>query len=284
MRLLGVKMNNPFKQKRQVLSALKNIKDSGISLSCRQCGNKFPKEFLSNELFVCPNCGYHMGITAPYRIKTLVDEGSFKQLFAKVHYDNPLDFPDYSQKLLETQEKTKLSEGVVCGTAKIQSNKVCICVMDSRFLMGSMGSAVGERITRTVEYATKYKLPLIIFSASGGARMQEGILSLFQMAKTSAAVEKHNKAGGLFISVMTHPTTGGVTASFASLGDIIIAEPGALIGFAGPRVIKQTIGESLPEGFQTAEYLQQHGFVDMICNRKNMRDTLGKLLALHKGV
>lgn len=195
---------------------------------------------------------------------------------------NPLDFPGYDEKLEQVRAATGLREAVLTGTGRINGIRTAICVMDNRFLMGSMGAAVGEKITRCFEYATKKKLPMIIFSASGGARMQEGILSLIQMAKTSAAAAKHSEAGLLFISVMTNPTTGGVTASFASLGDIIIAEPGALIGFAGPRVIEQTIGQALPEGFQSSEYLLEHGFLDAIVERKNMRKTLEFMLLLTK--
>ena len=189
---------------------------------------------------------------------------------------------DYIKKLHALREKTGLDEAVKCGIGNINSEKVVICVMDSNFLMGSMGKVVGEKITYAVEKAIELKLPVIIFSASGGARMQEGIVSLMQMAKTSAAIEKLNKAGLLYISVLTDPTYGGVTASFASLGDIILAEPNALIGFTGPRVIKQTIGQDLPEGFQTAEFLLEHGFVDKVVNRKEMKDTLHKLLILNK--
>ena len=191
---------------------------------------------------------------------------------------NPLDFPGYEEKLLNQQQKTGMKEAVLTGTGKISGYKVVVCAMDSRFMMASMGTAVGEKITRACEYAAKNRLPLIIFAASGGARMQEGILSLFQMAKTAAAVARHGEEGNLFISVLTHPTTGGVTASFASLGDVILAEPGALIGFAGPRVIEQTIGQELPEGFQSAEYLLEHGFVDQVVPRTDLRQTLAFLL------
>lgn len=276
-------MINPFRQKRKVLSALKEIKESGITIECKGCGNKLSKEKFAESAYVCPECGYHLTVTSTYRIRTLLDEGTFREICGNIKGNNPLNFPGYSEKQEETREKTKLKEAVICGTGRIQGIKACFCFMDSRFFMGSMGTAVGERITRCFEYATKHKMPMVIFAASGGARMQEGILSLFQMAKTSAAVKNHSDSGQLFISVMTHPTTGGVTASFASLGDIILAEPGALIGFAGPRVIQQTIGESLPEGFQRAEYLLEHGFVDSICDRRNMRKTIGMILRLHKG-
>lgn len=276
-------MYNPFRQKRKVLTALKEIKESGVTLECKKCGHKLPKEKFAETAYVCPECGYHMNVTSPYRIRILIDAGSFREICSNIKADNPLDFPGYGEKLAETTEKTGISEAVICGTGTIDGMKACFCFMDNRFFMGSMGTAVGEKITRSFEYATKHKLPMIVFCTSGGARMQEGILSLFQMAKTSAAVKNHGDSGQLFVSVMTHPTTGGVTASFASLGDIILAEPGALIGFAGHRVIKQTIGQSLPEGFQRAEYLMEHGFVDKICDRRDMKRTLSLILRLHKG-
>ena len=195
---------------------------------------------------------------------------------------NPLKFPGYEEKIRDAEKATGLKEAVITGTCTIDGEKAVICVLDSRFLMASMGTAVGEKITRACEYATKKKLPIVVFCASGGARMQEGILSLMQMAKTSAAFGKHGEAGLLFISVLTNPTTGGVTASFAGLGDVILAEPGALIGFAGPRVIEQTIGEKLPEGFQSSEFQLEHGFVDAIVKRENMKETIGKIINLHR--
>lgn len=271
---------NPFKEKKEFLTALRNLNEDDRIL-CPSCKDKATKEQLAEHMYVCPVCGHHYNISAKYRIKTLVDPKTFKEICGSVKGGNPLDFPDYDEKLTEQRKKTSMREAVLVGTGKIKGTKAVLCVMDNRFMMGSMGTAVGEKITRACEYATKSKLPLIIFCASGGARMQEGILSLFQMAKTSAAVSKHTEEGLLFISVMTHPTTGGVTASFASLGDIILAEPKALIGFAGPRVIEQTINQSLPEGFQKAEYLQEHGFVDAIVQRGEMRNTLGLLLHLH---
>ena len=233
-------------------------------------------------MYVCPGCGHHFKVTSFYRIKTVLDSGSFREICSSVKGDNPLGFPGYEEKLSEVRESTGLREAVLTGTGRINGIKTAICVMDNRFLMGSMGSAAGEKITRCFEYAAKKRLPMIIFSASGGARMQEGIFSLMQMAKTSAAAAKHGEAGLLFISVMTNPTTGGVTASFASLGDIIIAEPKALIGFAGPRVIEQTIGQALPEGFQSSEYLLEHGFLDAVVERKDMKNTLAMLLSAHE--
>ncbi|MCI8411333.1 MAG: acetyl-CoA carboxylase, carboxyltransferase subunit beta, partial [Clostridia bacterium] len=217
------------------------------------------------------------------RLKLVVDEGTYKKFDLNIETNNPLDIEDYPKKLKTLREKTGLEEAVACGTAKIKGEKVVICIMDSGFLMGSMGLVVGEKITYAIEQAIEQRLPLIIFSVSGGARMQEGIISLMQMAKTTAALTKLDEAGLLYISVLTDPTYGGVTASFASLGDIILAEPGAMIGFAGQRVIEQTIGESLPEGFQTAEFLLEHGFIDKIVERKELKDTLYNLIQFHKG-
>lgn len=282
---------NPFAEKKNVLMALRRLKDlksknqstdDERQVECPKCKEIHFRKKLLEEKCVCPNCEYHFQIPAKLRIKYTVDEGSFRELNKGLKGGNPLDFPEYREKLDSIREKAGLIEGVLTGTCKIGGNKAMVCVMDSRFLMGSMGVALGEKITRAIEYATKKKLPVIIFSASGGARMQEGILSLFQMAKTSAAIKRHSDSGGLYISVLTNPTTGGVTASFASLGDIIIAEPKALIGFAGPRVIEETIKEKLPEGFQKSEYLLEHGFVDIIENRKNMRQALIKILKLHR--
>ena len=218
---------------------------------------------------------------AALRIKETVDRGSFREIGKNLKVLNPLDFPGYSEKLREAGEKTGLKDAVVMGTAKLAGKKIVIAVMDNRFMMASMGMVVGEKITRAFEYATKKRLPIVVFATSGGARMQEGIMSLMQMAKTAAAVEKHREAGLLYVCVMTNPTTGGVFASFAGLGDINIAEPDALIGFAGPRVIEQTIGEKLPEGFQRANFQYEHGMVDMIVERKNMRNMLSKLIELH---
>ncbi|MDE5831231.1 MAG: acetyl-CoA carboxylase carboxyl transferase subunit beta, partial [Clostridia bacterium] len=214
--------------------------------------------------------------------KQIIDEGTFREFDLKIDTVNPLEMEEYTKKLEALREKTGLDEAVKCGTGKINGEKVVICVMDSNFLMGSMGTVVGEKITYSIEKAISLKLPLIIFSVSGGARMQEGIMSLMQMAKTSAAIAKLDSMGLLYISVLTDPTYGGVTASFASLGDIILAEPGAMIGFAGPRVIEQTIKQELPEGFQTAEFQLEHGFVDLVVERKDMKETLHKLLLMHK--
>lgn len=273
---------NIFKafRKKNLTSTKKDVPE-GIYIKCSGCGETLLKEEAKENFYVCPHCHEHLKITAPRRLKMLIDPGSFKELNGKSKLTNPLNFPNYVNKLKGLQEKTGLDEAVVTGVAKIERMPVVVCVMDSRFLMGSMGHTVGEKITRAIEYATKKKLPLIIFSASGGARMQEGIISLMQMAKTAQAIAKHQEEGLLFISYITNPTTGGVTASFASLGDIIIAEPNAMIGFAGARVIEQTIKQKLPEGFQRAEFMLKQGFVDLIVERKYMRTTLAKLLRLH---
>ena len=248
---------------------------------CSRCGAVAAKAELARSLYVCPNCGHHQPIGAYLRLAMVLDAKSFRELNEGLVAPNALQFPGYEEKLESARDATGLSEAVVTARGRIGGVPVAAAVLDSRFFMGSMGVAVGEKITRCVEYAQRHRLPLIIFSASGGARMQEGILSLMQMAKTAAAVRRFQEAGGLYISFFTHPTTGGVTASFASLGDITLAEPGALIGFAGPRVIQQTIGQTLPEGFQRAEYLVEHGFVDQIVPRTAMRETLIRLLRLH---
>ncbi len=254
----------------------------GMWVKCSKCKEILYKEDLHKNYSVCPNCGNHFRLSSRRRIDQIVDSGTFEEFQLDCNTTNPLEMDDYVKKLEVLREKTGLEEAVKCGIGKINGEKVVICVMDSNFMMGSMGRVVGENITNSIEKAIELKLPVIIFSASGGARMQEGIISLMQMAKTVAAVEKLQKAGNLYISILTDPTYGGVTASFATLGDIILAEPNAMIGFAGPRVIKQTIGEDLPEGFQTAEFLLEHGFVDKVVNRKDMKETLYKLLLLNK--
>ena len=248
---------------------------------CPRCQDTSPLSKYEELHRVCPKCNYHGRLSSAERIAITVDKGSFKELNGGMKSANPLDFPDYSEKQAELRSTTGLSEAVITGTATIKGSPVVIGVMDSRFMMGSMGSVVGEKITRAFEYAAENKLPVVMFTASGGARMQEGIVSLMQMAKTSGAVKLHSEAGGLYISVMTDPTTGGVTASFASLGDIIIAEPKVLIGFAGRRVIEGTIKQRLPEDFQLAEFMYYKGFVDMIVERRKMRSVLSHLLKLH---
>lgn len=253
----------------------------GKWVKCDNCKEILYKEDLHKNLSVCPNCGKHFRLSARRRIKQIADEGTFEEIGADILTKDPLNFEGYLKKVESLKEKTKIDEAVKCGTCEIEGQKVVLGVMDGNFLMGSMGEAVGERITLAIETAIKKKLPLIMFCVSGGARMQEGIVSLMQMAKTSAAIAKLNEHGILYISVLTDPTTGGVTASFASLGDIILAEPKALIGFAGPRVIEQTIKQKLPEGFQRSEFLLEHGFIDKIVERKDMKETLAKLIRLH---
>ncbi len=253
----------------------------GKWVKCDNCKEIIYKEDFHNNLSVCPNCGKHFRLSARRRIKQIADEGTFKEIGSDILTKDPLHFEGYLKKVESLKEKTKIKEAVKCGTCEIEGQKVVLGVMDGNFLMGSMGSAVGERITLAIETAIKKKLPLIMFCVSGGARMQEGIVSLMQMAKTSSAIAKLNEHGLLYISVLTDPTTGGVTASFASLGDIILAEPKALIGFAGPRVIEQTIKQKLPEGFQRSEFLLEHGFIDKIVERKDMKETLAKLIRLH---
>lgn len=253
----------------------------GMWVKCSSCGKTIYREDVEANLMVCSSCGHHFRISAPARIRQIVDKGTFKELFKELTSINSLEFPGYQVKLEEAKKKSRLNEAVITGECKINGISTVLCVMSSDFMMGSMGSVVGEKITRAVEHATMKKQPLIIFSSSGGARMQEGIFSLMQMAKTSAALAKHDEAGLLYISVLTDPTTGGVTASFAMLGDIILAEPNALIGFAGRRVIEQTIKEKLPEEFQHAEFLQKKGYIDKIVERKNMKETLGAILKLH---
>ena len=249
-------MENIFAKRRARLLAMKAMRENYVPgeklVTCPHCGGESQRKDVAAALSVCPLCGYHFPMGAYYRLSSVLDPGSFRELHEKLTASDPLRFPGYGAKL----------DG-------------------ARFLMGSMSAAVGEKLTLAIEYAGKNKLPLILFAASGGARMQEGILSLMQMAKTSAALARFSEKGLLYISVLTDPTTGGVTASFASLGDIILAEPGALVGFAGPRVIQQTIGETLPEGFQRSEFQMEHGFVDAVVPRKDLRDTLIRLLKLH---
>lgn len=253
----------------------------GIMQKCPKCGVIIITKELEKNLKVCKNCGYHYSMSAPERIQSLMDEGQFTEYDQDLLSKDPLQFPDYMKKLKSDMAKTKLNEAVVTGEGTIGGYPAVVGVMDSRFRMGSMGSVVGEKIARAAERAAEKKIPFILFSASGGARMQEGVLSLMQMAKTSAALEKMNRERILFVSVLTNPTTGGVSASFASLGDINIAEPGALIGFAGRRVIEQTVRQKLPDDFQTAEFLLKHGQLDMVVPRQEMRDTLIKILELH---
>ncbi|HFU4518484.1 TPA: acetyl-CoA carboxylase, carboxyltransferase subunit beta [Streptococcus suis] len=232
----------------------------------------------------CQHCSYNFRITAQERLALTVDKGSFEELFIGIETKNPLDFPNYLEKLAATRQKTGLDEAVLTGKATIGGQPVALGIMDSHFIMASMGTVVGEKITRLFELATEEKLPVVLFTASGGARMQEGIMSLMQMAKISAAVKRHSNAGLFYLTVLTDPTTGGVTASFAMEGDIILAEPQTLVGFAGRRVIESTVRENLPDDFQKAEFLQEHGFVDAIVKRQDLPTTISRLLRMHGGV
>ena len=258
-----------------------NVSVEELFVRCSSCNQEFAKEKIKASLYVCPNCGHHYPMPPERRISALMDEGSFKVFNFEFPEIDPLHFDGYLKKKADLRERLHTREAVLGGVGTIDGRKSVVVVMNSKFLMGSMGVEVGETVTRAIEHAYRHKLPLIIFCASGGARMQEGIVSLMQMAKTSAALERYRKKGGLYIVYFTHPTTGGVSASFAGLGDINLAEPGALIGFAGPRVIEQTIGQKLPEGFQRAEYLEEHGFVDQVVSRDKMRETLSQILMLH---
>ena len=253
----------------------------GMLKKCNVCKAAVFVDEVKKNNYICPHCGNYFRIHARRRIEMITDEGSFEEWNETMPVSNPLCYKGYEEKLKQLQEKTGLDEAIVTGRAKIGGFPVALGVCDSRFLMASMGENVGEKIALAVEKATEERLPVIIFSCSGGARMQEGIVSLMQMAKTSAAIKRHSDAGLLYISVLTNPTTGGVTASFAMLGDIILAEPGALIGFAGPRVIEQTIRQKLPKGFQRSEFLLEHGFLDQIVTRNEMKNTLAELLHLH---
>ncbi|GMA64832.1 acetyl-CoA carboxylase, carboxyltransferase subunit beta [Alicyclobacillus fastidiosus] len=253
----------------------------GLVQKCDACGNLLMAKELQKHAYTCPECNFHFRVDARTRMALTLDQGSFVELYGNVASANPLGFPDYESKLEKAESATGLTEGAVTGEGTIDDVPVAIAVMDPSFIMGSMGSAVGEKLTRIMERAAQRKEPLILFTASGGARMQEGILSLMQMAKTSVALRRMHEEKVLFISVITHPTTGGVSASFASLGDIIIAEPGAMFGFAGKRVIEQTIRQKLPDDFQTAEFNLKHGMVDKVVHRKQLRDALGVLVRIH---
>ncbi|GAX89469.1 acetyl-CoA carboxylase, carboxyltransferase subunit beta [Effusibacillus lacus] len=255
----------------------------GIMTKCKKCSELLISRELEKNLKTCPRCGYHFPMSAPERIAATLDEGQFVEYDRGMTSVDPLQFEDYPAKLEQVQTATGLSEAVVTGEGFIGGSPVVMGVMDSRFIMGSMGSVVGEKITRAVERAIEKRVPVVLFAASGGARMQEGVFSLMQMAKTSAALNKLSKERLLFVSVLTHPTTGGVSASFASLGDVNLAEPGALIGFAGRRVIEQTIRQKLPDDFQTAEFLLKHGMIDRVVPRKEMKQTLAKILDIHAG-
>lgn len=287
-------MDSSFKERRHRLSIFRqwrtkpkkettrDIPDN-VFMTCTNCHESIPTMDLIHNYYVCPKCHHPFRITARERIREVTDAGTFKEMDAKLESNDEQHFPGYREKLDRTMQKTGMKEAVITGTAKIAGHRCVMAVMDANFFMGSMSSAVGEKITRAIEYATKKKLPVIIFATSGGARMQEGILSLMQMAKTSAAMNRHRERGNLAITVLTHPTTGGVSASFAMLGDIILAEPYALVGFAGRRVIENTIHETLPDNFQSAEFVLEKGFIDRIVPREKMKQELGTLLALHEG-
>jgi acetyl-CoA carboxylase carboxyl transferase beta subunit len=288
---------NPFKSKRYATSEVYRVRPQdidkieerpnvpqGIMTKCPKCGKVIYTKLLIKNQKVCDECGYYFKVSANERLDMILDEGEFEEFDMQLTTRDPLAFPGYTDKLIKSQLQTGLVDGLVTGKGKIDGVSVMLGVMDTNFFMGSMGTVIGEKLARLFERATKEQLPVVVFTASGGARMQEGIFSLMQMAKVSAAVAKHSNAGLLYITVLTDPTTGGVTASFAMLGDIILAEPGALIGFAGPRVIEQTIGQKLPEGFQRSEFLLEHGFVDTIVPRDQLKQTLATLLRLHSQV
>lgn len=285
-------MEQAFRKRKQQLSFFQGLRrkkehkkvEPTVELyqACPNCKSQLLKETLIEKDYVCEHCGYHFPLSVDQRINMLCD--SFKEFDAHLKTKNRLGFPGYDEKICDLMKKTDLNEAVVTGVATIKSTKYIMAVMDQRFMMGSMGSVVGEKITKAIEHATKLRLPLVIISTSGGARMQEGMFSLWQMAKTSAALRSHDAAGLLYVSVLTHPTMGGVSASFGLTGDVIIAEPKALIGFAGPRVIEQTIKETLPEGFQTSEYLLEHGLIDDIVSRHAMKEYLATLPRYFGGV
>ena len=287
---------NPFKAKQYATSKIYRARPQdtirneeverpnvpqGIMTKCPKCGKVIYTKLLLKNFKQCDECGYNFKVSSSERLAMILDEGELEEYDAQLTTKDPLDFPTYGDKLVKTQTQTGLVDGIVTGKGRIEGQPVMLGVMDAAFFMGSMGTAIGEKLTRLFERATKERLPDIVFTASGGARMQEGIFSLMQMAKVSAAIAKHKEAGLLYVVVLTDPTTGGVTASFAMLGDITLAEPGALIGFAGPRVIEQTIGQKLPEGFQRAEFLLEHGFVDQIVSRDQLKNTLGIILKIH---
>lgn len=286
-------MTKPFEQRKNKIKVFSKLRKKKVSresrdipdnvfINCPKCGEGTPSAALMQDRYVCPACGYHYKLSARERLRQILDEKSFSEINKDIETIDPESFAGYAEKLDRYQRQTGMSEAILTGTGKIDGRKVAIGVMDSRFMMASMGSAVGEKVTLLMEIATRKKLPLILFCTSGGARMQEGIVSLIQMVKTSAAAQRFSEAGGLYISVLTNPTTGGVSASFAMLGDILIAEPEALIGFAGKRVIESTIHQQLPKEFQTSEFLLEKGGIDAIVPRDQMRETLIYLLRIHE--
>lgn len=285
-------MNQPFQKRRQKLNLFqklferkgkeKEITENDLNVEvCPDCQYPIPQSDLAKHSFTCPSCHHHFKVSAYDRLDTLLDEKSFKEIYPRAHSKGINQFPDYNLKLARYTKDSGLNEAVITGFGKIDDQRLAVAVMDPSFMMGSMGQVVGEKITRLIELATRKKIPLVIFTASGGARMQEGIMSLFQMVKTSAALEKFAQKGGFYTVVLTHPTTGGVSASFAMLGDVILAEPKALVGFAGRRVIEKTISEQLPENFQSAEFVLEKGFVDAIVDRKDQRKVLSNLIKMH---
>ncbi|WP_315077324.1 acetyl-CoA carboxylase, carboxyltransferase subunit beta [uncultured Clostridium sp.] len=271
---------NPSVYKSKVVEEKPNI-PSGMWTKCTNCNSMIYYEDLQTNKYVCTKCNQHFRISPKERIKQIFDKDIFKEMWKSLKTNNPIDFEDYEEKINQSQSNTGSKEAVVTGVGRINDLEVACAIMDSFFMMGSMGTVVGEKITRIVEYATENNLPILIFTASGGARMQEGIFSLMQMAKISAALARHDEKGLLYITILTDPTTGGVTASFAMEGDIILSEPNTLVGFAGRRVIENTINETLPESFQKSEFLLEKGFIDSIVERKNMRAYLYKILVLH---
>lgn len=283
-------LKNLFRKKEYIQVKSRDLEDDkntlpnipeGKWIRCNKCKNIIYIDDLNSNYNVCINCGFHFNIGAKTRINYIFDENSFVYMFEDILTTNPLEFDNYEEKINQNKDKSNLNEAVITGQGNICGKRVCAAIMDSNFMMGSMGCAVGEKITRLIEYATKRELPLIIFTASGGARMQEGIFSLMQMAKISQAIAKHDSKGLLYLSIITNPTTGGVTASFAMQGDIIVAEPGAIIGFAGRRVIENTIKQKLPDEFQTSEFAVEKGFVDSIVKRHDMKNYISRILSLH---
>lgn len=268
------------KNKYKTLVEIKTHTEPKKVCICPKCRNEVRPEVLRKKYYICNYCGYLFKMPPRARIEMMCGK-KFREFQTDMETSDPLSFPGYPDKIEDLKQRTGETEAVVTGVASVKDINFALAVMNSEFLMGSMGTVVGEKITALTEYAMRKKLPLVIFCASGGARMQEGLFSLMQMAKTSAAIEKYKRSGGIYISCLTNPTTGGVSASFAMLGDIIIAEPEALICFAGPRVIEQTIGRTLPEGFQKSEFLLEHGMIDMICERRKIRDMLYKIMKLH---
>lgn len=269
-----------FKKKKYKPASNVNIQPD-VLVKCPECSSMIFKNDLSDNLKICPTCGKYLKMNARERINSILDKDTFIEYFKDKNIRDPLKFPKYKEKQIVLRKILNQDEAVVCGIGKINGNKIVIAVMDTQFMMGSMGSTVGEKITKAIELSIKKKLPIIIFTASGGARMQEGMFSLMQMAKTSQAIAKHDEKGLLYITVMTDPTTGGVSASFANLGDVIIAEKNALIGFAGQRVIQQVTGTTLPEGFQRAEFLLKHGLIDMVVERSELKETISNILLIH---